>query len=134
MNLTGECLCGMVKYKFDGEFNRTRSCHCSRCRKAFGGGGSATGFINPQDFSWISGEDNLSEYKPVPDFGVYFCKSCGSKICASFQGNIIGIVLGTLNEDPNMKLMEHIYVGSKASWDDIGSDVPQYEEGPPDQQ
>ena len=132
MSFTGECLCGAVTYEVRGEFNRTRSCHCSRCRKAFGTAGSAVAFINPGDFVWIKGEDNLTLYQPKPNLGVRFCKSCGSKICVEFQGQIAGIPLGSLIQDPQIKLDEHIFVGSKASWDDIGGDVPQFDGHPPE--
>ena len=129
---TGECLCGLVSYVVHGDFIRTRSCHCSRCRKAFGASGSAVAFIEYDSFSWKNGQDNLTLYQPKPDLGVLFCKSCGSKICFEFKGRVAGITLGSLKEDPQIKLDEHIFTGSKASWDDIGGNVPQFDEHPPE--
>ena len=131
MTVTGECLCRAVTYEYRGEFNHTRTCHCSRCRKAFGGPGAAMAFIKHEDFSWTSGEGNLSFYAPDERYGIYFCSTCSSKICAEHAGKIAGIMLGSLNGNPDIKLTERIYVGSKATWDEIGGDVPQYQEGPP---
>ncbi len=131
MTVTGECLCRAVTYEYRGTFNRTRSCHCSKCRKAFGGAGAVMGFIEHEDFSWTAGEKNLSYYPAHENWGVYFCSTCGSKICAEHDGKIAGITLGTINEDLDLSLDERIYVGSKASWDDIGGDVPQFDEAPP---
>jgi hypothetical protein len=131
MTYTGECLCRAVQYEYRGNFERTRACHCSKCRKAFGAAGAAMAFINPHDFSWTSGEDKLSYYEAGEGFGVKFCSICSSKICAVHGVDVGGIMLGSLNGNPNIKLSEHIYVGSKASWDEIGGDVPQFNEGPP---
>jgi hypothetical protein len=41
MTLTVGCFCGHVRYQISAPLRRTRSCHCSRCRKAFSGAGSA---------------------------------------------------------------------------------------------
>ena len=35
MSITGECFCGEVRYQVTGKLHDARSCHCSRCRKAF---------------------------------------------------------------------------------------------------
>jgi len=35
--IRGSCLCGKVKYEYDGEIEEIAMCHCSQCRKAQGG-------------------------------------------------------------------------------------------------
>jgi len=47
MTLYGECFCGAVKYKIEGKLRDARSCHCSRCRKAFNAQASACALVNP---------------------------------------------------------------------------------------
>jgi hypothetical protein len=43
-----------------------------------------------------------------------------------------GAPVGTLDDDPGANVIEHIHVGSKASWEIIGDEAPQYEgNGPP---
>ncbi|MFK7732857.1 MAG: GFA family protein [Pseudomonadales bacterium] len=131
MPLTGECFCGEIKYQIDGELTDARSCHCSRCRKVFSAQASAYALVNPNDFKWLQGEDLLSSYIGEHDAGVRFCSQCGSTLCGVFNGEVHGITLGCLNEDPDIALARHIFVGSKASWETIAEGVPQFVEHAP---
>jgi hypothetical protein len=69
MALTGGCFCGRVRYQVNGPLSGGRGCHCSRCRKAFSGAGSAYAEVTPGTFSWISGADNLTNYASAPGWG-----------------------------------------------------------------
>jgi hypothetical protein len=129
MTITGECFCGEVKYQVDGRLHDARSCHCSRCRKAFSAQASAYALVNAQDFRWLSGEDLLTSYVGEHGFGLQFCRQCGSTLCGILDGVIHGITLGCLNDDPEIQIGKHIYVGSKAQWEVIPEGVPQFEEG-----
>jgi hypothetical protein len=42
-----------------------------------------------------------------------------------------GVALGTIDGDPGVRIEMHIFVGSKAPWDHIGGNAPQYPEFPP---
>ena len=132
MAITGECFCGGVTYEIAGEVFDARSCHCSRCRKAFSGAGSAYGLVQPGEFTWTEGENLLTSYVGQHGGGLQFCKVCGTTLCGVFGGEVHGVTLGTLNGDPDIRLARHIFVDSKASWDVIGGDAPQFEEFPPD--
>ena len=131
MSIEGSCFCGAVRYKIDGKLHDARSCHCSMCRKAFSAQASAFAFLNPDEFSWISGEDLLTSYRSNAGAGLQFCSVCGSTLCGTFEDRVIGVTLGCVDGDPGVTLGMHIYVGSKASWETIPDGVPQYEEGPP---
>lgn len=130
MTITGECFCGDVRYQIDGQLLSARSCHCSRCRKAFSAQASTFAFLNPEDFSWVSGEDLLTSYINKDGLGLQFCSVCGSTLCAVLDGVIQGITLGTVNGDPDIEIGMHIYVGSKASWEIIPEGVVAFDEGP----
>ncbi|MEM7018406.1 MAG: GFA family protein [Pseudomonadota bacterium] len=129
--LHGECFCGKIKYQIKGKLRDARSCHCSRCRKAFSAQASAYALVEPNEFNWLAGENLLTSYVGKHGFGLQFCKVCGSTLCGIYDGTIHGVTLGCLNEDPELELGMHIYVGSKASWESIPDDVLQYIEGPP---
>lgn len=131
MTITGECFCGEVKYSIDGKLHDARSCHCSRCRKAFNSQASAYAIVEPKEFSWVSGENLLTSYIGEHGFGLQFCSKCGSTLSGVYKGVVHGITLGCVNGDPDIKLGKHIYVGSKASWEVIAEGVPQYDESPP---
>ena len=132
MIITGECFCGEVKYQINGTLRDARSCHCSRCRKAFSSQASAYALVEPQEFEWLSGESLLTSFVGKHGFGLQFCSKCGSTLCGIYGGTVHGVTLGCVNGDPKVELGYHIYVGSKASWENIPDGVPQYKEGLPE--
>jgi len=131
VTITGECFCGEVKYQINGRLRDARSCHCSRCRKAFNAQASAYALVNPDEFNWLSGKQFLTSYVGAHGFGLQFCSQCGSTLCGIFNGEVHGVTLGCVNGDPEIEIGQHIYVDSKASWEIIPEGVTQYSEGAP---
>ncbi|MEE9411629.1 MAG: GFA family protein [Methylococcales bacterium] len=121
-----------MTYKINGKLRDARSCHCSRCRKAFSSQASAYALVEAKQFSWVSGEELLSSYESSSGAGLQFCSQCGSTLCGTYKGKVNGVTLGCIEGDPEIKLERHIFVGSKASWETIPEGVPQYEEWPPE--
>jgi hypothetical protein len=127
--IEGECFCGAVQYRVDGVLRNARSCHCSRCRKAFSGASSAYAELaDPGSFSWVAGADNIGRYSSLEDWGICFCSTCGTTLCGTHKDQVHGVALGTVNGDPGVEIQAHIFVGSKAPWDHIGGTAPQFEE------
>lgn len=128
----GTCLCGAVSFEL-AKALEFRYCHCSRCRKARGSAFAANIFARPEDFTWLSGETNLATYR-VPNaerFRNTFCKTCGSPMPQKIEA--LGVMLipaGTLDGDPGIRASYHIFTGSKAPWEVIADDLPQYPEYP----
>lgn len=131
MAISGECFCGDVSYEITGKLRDARSCHCSRCRKAFSSQASAYALVAPQDFKWLSGEELLTSYVGEHGFGLQFCKKCGSTLCGIFNGSVHGVTLGCVNGDAQVEIGRHIYVGSKASWEVMPDGVTTYDENVP---
>ena len=129
MPITGECFCGAISYQYNGKPGKTISCHCSRCRKAFNAQASASVFIDPDQFQWLSGEALLSSFIGKQGFGVQFCKTCGSTLCTVHHGKVFQLTLGCINGSPDIKIDQHIFVGSKASWEVMPEGVVQLQEG-----
>ena len=129
MPITGECFCGEVRYQITGKLRDARSCHCSRCRKAFSSQASAYALVNPEEFKWLEGKELLTSYIGQHGFGLQFCSKCGSTLCGIYKGSVHGVTLGCVNGDPKIELGRHIYVGSKANWEVIPDGVTQYPEG-----
>jgi hypothetical protein len=91
-------------------------------------------FLKAEQFRWIRGESQVVSYKlpEAPRFTVAFCRNCGG--AAPQLSGERGFALtpaGTLDTDPGIRPMGHIYTGSKASWFDIAGDAPQFTELPP---
>ncbi len=130
MSITGECFCGEVTYQIEGKLRDARSCHCSRCRKAFSAQASAYALVRANEFSWMSGEQLLTSFVNKDGFGYQFCKLCGSTLCGLENGRIHGVTLGCINGDPDIELGMHIFVGSKARWEIIPEGVTRFLQGP----
>jgi hypothetical protein len=131
MSITGGCLCGRVRYAVSASLRAGRSCHCSRCRKAFSGAGSAYAEVEPGSFRWLSGEDGLVAYESTPGWGLRFCGACGTTLCGTHGAEVHGVTLGSVDGDPGVQIEMHIFVGSKAPWDHIGGAAPQHDGFPP---
>jgi len=134
MTITGECFCGSIRYEICGELRDARSCHCSRCRKAFSAQASAYAQVNSAEFRWRAGEDLLTTYVGEKGFGLQFCSQCGSTLTGVLDGSVHGVTLGCVNGDPNIEIGRHIYVGSRASWEVLPEGVTMFEEGPTENQ
>ena len=127
--IQGGCFCGAVRDQIDGALGRASACHCSRCRKAFSGASSAYAELaNGSEFSWITGENELTEHIFGEGWRLAFCRICGSTLCGISNGKVHGVTLGTVDGDPGVQIEMHTFVGSKAAWDHIGGNAPQFEE------
>ena len=123
--ITGECFCGAVKYEISSPLIKARCCHCSRCRKAFSGAGSAYAEVSvPGTFSWVQGRELLNTYATQESWGLQFCSRCGTTLCGIHHDTVHGVTLGPVNGDPGVEIEKHIFVGSKAPWDHIGGNAP----------
>lgn len=132
MPITGECFCGEVKYQVDGKLRDAKSCHCSRCRKAFSAQASASAFVEPSEFRWLSGQSSLTSFIGERGYGLQFCKRCGSTLCTIHNGQVVQVTLGCVNGSPEIEIGQHIFVGSKANWEVIPNGVNQFNEWPPE--
>lgn len=132
----GSCLCGKVKFEINGDIHNIVCCHCSLCRRAQGSAFATNGNVAREAFSFVQGENNLTGYESPPGQTKYFCQSCGSPVMSKNTASPqwVRIRLGTLTTAINEKPGAHIFVGSKAEWEAIGDDLPQYEEYEPERQ
>ncbi|MCH1924839.1 GFA family protein [Shewanella sp. C32] len=132
MSLHGSCLCGSIHYQIDGELGDAMFCHCQKCRKANGSAFAFNAAVTASHFKLLSGADLLQSYASSPDAQRYFCKNCGSPLYSQRNSapEILRLRLGTLDDDVAVNKTAHIFVGSKATWDDIHDDLPQFVERP----
>lgn len=131
---TGGCLCGAVRFEISGPIENIIYCHCSQCRKAQGSAFATNGIVRAEQFRLVSGDDMLTGYEATPGETKYFCKVCGSPILSRSQARPgqVRVRLGTIDSDITERPMAHLFVGSKANWDGIFDELPQYESHEPE--
>lgn len=126
----GSCLCGAVRWSYDGAFDRMRHCHCEMCRKLHGSA-FATFVSGPiGNLRFDAGEDEIVDYESSPGFHRPFCRRCGSVVPAPRAEGRTGIPAGALDDDPGIRPSEHIYVRWKAPWDEIADGLPRHDHYP----
>ena len=126
--ISGQCLCGELRYQIKGKLLRADHCHCSMCRRQHGAAFATYADFEPGSFEWVSGKDLLRIYEMPEGGGWCFCSQCGSTLAGSENGKITSITLGCVNGDPGLKPDSHIFVGSAAEWYEIGDKLPRFDE------
>lgn len=133
---TGSCLCRKVSYAVKGNLGIFQYCHCSRCRKFTGSAFAANLLVSPDDFRWTEGEALVGRYEleDAKHFATSFCKNCGSSLpWLSQSGTAVIVPAGTLDDEPEIRPIQNIYVGSGAGWYEEPASLPRYAELPPKQ-
>ena len=130
--ITGKCECAKVQYQVAGELKDYCHCHCSICRRLHGAAFVTWGGISRGEFSYTSGQDNLSSYSFSENADSIFCKNCGSRILVDFKpdADMLYTTLGTVHGDVVCPPGFHQFVGSKAPWFEISDDLPQHDGWP----
>jgi hypothetical protein len=126
---TGACLCGGIRYEISGAITNIVCCHCSECRKAQGSAFATNGVVAANEFTLTAGEQLLTRYEPSPGYAKYFCSLCGSPIISKSEQkpSVVRVRIGTIESDIAERPMAHIFVGSKANWEEVNDALPQFE-------
>jgi hypothetical protein len=124
--VTGSCLCGDVAWRAEGPYELMSHCHCSMCRKCHGTGYSTAVAAPTAGFRVLRGESGIARFESSPGTFRGFCARCGSML-PNVDGERAFMPTGCLDDDPGVRPIAHIFVGSKAPWDEIGDDLPRIE-------
>ena len=124
----GECSCGAVAFETDAVLSSVFVCHCSLCRRSSGGNGVHVVIVGRDAFRWTRGQEHIQSWShPDADWKNWFCGTCGSRLPGDNDGEQLFIPAGLLTEGADdLAVAHHIWVGSKASWDEIGDDGRQH--------
>jgi hypothetical protein len=129
-------LCGGIQYEIDGpdgKIGPALYCHCSMCRKAHGSAFRARVAVPKASLRFLRGEDLLIRYRSSADTVRTFCKVCGSPMVNEWspQPDHYGLAMGSLDDDPGVRALCHVFVGSKAPWYELTDNLPRFEAFPP---
>lgn len=124
----GECNCGEVAYEIEQELSDVYICHCSICRRSTGSGGIAVVIVAKDKLQWLKGVERINRWdKPGHDWHTVFCATCGSTLPGENDPLNFYVPVGTLTSGfENLKVAHHIWVSSKAGWEEIGDSGVQH--------
>lgn len=124
MTTTGGCLCGKVRYSFEGDPLLCVTCHCKNCQRQ---AGSALSVIIGVSENAVAHEGELTTYNDSGDTGAtvlrQFCGTCGSPVFTRVETppGVMFIKAGTLDDTSILKPTFHCYTKSKQDWVDLGN-------------
>lgn len=128
----GSCLCGAIQYQVAGNIGDSVICHCQRCRKANGSAFAVNAPIQKADFNLLNGHTMLKQYESSSGVHRFFCGQCGAPIYSQRDNDAqyLRLRLGTLDTPLHQQPKMHVFTASKAEWDNIYDDLPQFAERP----
>lgn len=128
--LKGECNCGSVAFEIDADLSDVFICHCSICRRSTGSNGIAVVVTDNSAFRWTRGTEQIATWeKPDAEWQTWFCRTCGSSLPGANDATRMFVPAGLIVDGgESLRVAHHIYVDSKAAWDEIGDDGRQHPE------
>ena len=126
----GECNCGAVAFEINADLTDVIICHCSICRRSTGSSGIAIIVVNNEVFKWTRGQQQIGTWKkPGADWQTWFCRNCGSPLPGENDASRMFVPAGLIMEGGEaLKVTHHIWVDSKALWDEIGDSGKRHHE------
>lgn len=134
----GGCCCGSVRYKLLSAPLSVQHCHCEICRKNSGEFMASGAVVRKADIE-ISGSEHLKGYRTSTSFERTFCNTCGCHLFAYEDSETLLMYFAAATLDggkhPGHSVGSecHIYVRSKAEWETIADNLPQFEAASPDE-
>jgi hypothetical protein len=131
--LTGNCLCGAVRWSYDAPLTTMLHCHCSVCRKHHGTL-FATFVAGPlTTFHWRGGTEQIVTWQSSAQGKRSFCSVCGSKVPGvESTSQQVFMPAGALEGELGIRPQMHLFTASKARWHELHDGLPKYDAYPPE--
>lgn len=133
--VTGGCLCGAVRYRYDGEIGSAGYCHCADCRKVSGSAFGVSVRVAAAGFTIVSGQPRSftkasDSGRPVTRF---FCPDCGSPLYTlpPLHPEVVFIKAGSLDDPGLVRPERQAWTRSRVEWAEIDPDIASYETSRP---
>ena len=130
MPITGQCLCGEIKYELTNAPAMTGVCHCKNCQRQAGSAFSTIAAVATTDLSFTNGQPRLykdSDTASGNSVDRFFCGNCGSPIYSAIvsQPDNYFIKTGTLDDTSEFKPQFHVWCDTKQNWVALEDGIPQ---------
>ena len=135
MAVTGQCLCGEIKYELKEVPAMTGVCHCKNCQRQAGSAFSTLAGVPKNEFTLTSGEPKLykdSDTNSGSTVERYFCGNCGSPIYSALpsQPDTLYLKTGTMDDTDAFTPQFHVWCDTKQNWVTLEDGVPQIAKQP----
>ncbi len=120
----GQCLCGDIRFRVEGDLQGADACHCQACRR-WSGHFWATAMVDQDELIIENGEESIAWYpENIAERG--FCVICGSSMFfrrIDGSSNHVAVSLGTIEGETGLTLSKHIFVAEKGDYYTLPSDA-----------
>ena len=128
IKLTGRCMCGALRYRFDPAGAVADYCHCKRCQRWSGAPVTAWAQVPAAQFEIVAGKAKIVQSSTL--YQRHFCSECGSPTYMS-GGETIGIMLGTVDDPSSLVPQGHGWTNDRVPWLKLADDLPCWPEDAP---
>jgi hypothetical protein len=128
--VSGGCLCGQVRYEYDGDIGSANYCHCQDCRRTTGSAFNIGVRLQSAALRIVAG--SVKTYTKIADSGNpitrEFCSECGSPLFtrASTKPQYIWVKAGSLDNPNLVKPVDQIWTDSAVPWAYINTKLPRF--------
>ena len=125
MSGRGRCLCGTIRFAYEGEENWCTHCHCESCRRQTSSPFTTFVSVSKARFAWSAGEP--ATFVSSPGVTRSFCRDCGSPMAYEnddYPGEI-HLYLAAFEERPgSVTPGKHDFWHERVPWVDVLDDLP----------
>lgn len=115
--ITGGCLCGVIRYRAVGRPVYQTVCHCGNCRRATGSQAVAWVTFLRADFAFVTGTPK--QFGSDSGATWSFCEKCGTTLLYQHderRPNDLDITVGSLDNPEGFPPNQHVFEDEKLSW------------------
>jgi hypothetical protein len=122
--LTGGCGCGTVRFEITAPLGPARYCHCTSCQRRTGTAASVSAILAPGSVVVTQGAEHMRGWTPEGSRERVFCVLCGSALFIRHpeRGEFLGVRLGAIDGDPDVRPTARQFVAYAAPWAPIPDD------------
>ena len=120
----GRCLCGSVRYAFDGPPNWQAHCHCESCRRATAAPFASFFGVARDRMRWTGNAP--ATYASSPGVTRSFCATCGTPMAylTDQRPDEIDLYAATLTDPAAYCATQHVHWNERLPWLALADDLP----------
>jgi hypothetical protein len=130
---SGQCLCGVVRFRVDAEPLAVYTCHCTDCQRRTGSAFAFTVVVPSAALRLLAGS-TAPYFAELPDGRVkkgQLCAACGTRLWGEAKDpSIVALTHGALDQPTGLTPVAHLYTRSAQPWFPLPEGVRHYETQP----
>src|ERR1700730_10369986 len=133
--VTGGCLCGNVRYQYEGGLGPANYCHCEDCRRCTGSVFNIGVRIEARQFRIVRGSPRA--FTKTGESGNsltrHFFPQCGSPLYTTspVHPDVLYVKAGCIDDPRIVHPTHQIWMNSMVTWATISPDLPGFPKGRP---